>query len=264
MTPAPDWLELCLRAAAQAAQAIAGHPDRSEQTGRGAGGDATLAIDTAAEDAVFAELEALEDGLTAISEERGEMDVNGGGVTRVVIDPLDGSRNARRDLPLYALSFAVAEGPTMADVSFAYVHDFGRSEHWWAHRGAGAFRDGEQLHTSGDGELELLGLEHTHSTELARASEGFAAAGPERVRALGSVALSLCCVAAGSLDAMLTLSQTRSVDVAAGQLLVREAGGSVALPEAGDLAAPLDLGMRSRVLAAGGPLALERLRTAFP
>lgn len=259
-----DWLELCRHAAAEAAAAIGRHPDRSEELGRGGGGDTTLAIDRAAEDAVFAELGTLDVGLSAISEERGEVDVNGGGLVRVVIDPVDGSRNARRDLPLYALSIAVAEGPAMSDVTFGYVHDFGRSEDWWAHRGGGAFLEGEPLQAAGDDELELLGLEHTHPTELEGASGGFTAVGPDRVRALGSVALSLCYVAAGRLDAMLTLSKTRSVDVAAGQLLVREAGGAVAFPEAGDLAAPLALDMRSRVLAAATRGGLGRLQAAFP
>jgi len=63
---------------------------------------------------------------------------------------------------------------------------------------------------------------------------------------------------------MVSLGRTRSVDLAAAQLLVREAGGAVALPEAGDLGAPLNLDMRSRILAAATPAGLERLRTAFP
>ncbi len=264
MAAVPDWLELCRRAAAGATAAFRRHSHPSEEVGHGAGGHTTLAIDRAAEDAVFAELEALDGGITAISEERGEVDVNGGGFLRVVIDPVDGSRNARRELPLYALSLAVAEGPAMSDVTFAYVHDFGRAEDWWAHRGGGAFREGEPLEAACGDELELLGLESTHPAELAGAASGLTAAGPDRLRALGSVAMSLCYVAAGSLDAMVTLSQTRSVDAAAGQLLVREAGGSVAFPEAGDLAAPLSLDMRSRLLAAATQGGLRHLQAAFP
>ena len=61
-------LELSCRAAAEAATAIGGHANRLEEVGRGGGGDTTLAIDRAAENAVFAELEALDGGLTAISE----------------------------------------------------------------------------------------------------------------------------------------------------------------------------------------------------
>jgi len=261
---APDWLELCRRAAAKATEALEREPDRSRAVGPGAGGDITLAIDRAAEDAVFAELEELDGGLRAISEERGEVDVNGGGMLRVVVDPVDGSRNARRGLGPFALSLAVAEGPTLADVTFAYVRDFSAGADWWARRSDGAFRDGDRLSTSDSDWLELLGLETTDPARVAAAAGAIGEIAPDRVRALGSVAMTLCHVASGGLDAMVSLGRTRSVDLAAAQLLVREAGGAVALPEAGDLGAPLNLDMRSRILAAATPAGLERLRAAFP
>ncbi len=210
------------------------------------------------------ELEALDGGLLAVSEERGEVEVNGGGALRVVIDPVDGSRNARRPVAPYALSVAVADGPSVGDVIFGFVHEFELGQEWWAERGGGAFRDGERLSTSGADQPELLGLENTHPARVAAASGALEATGAERLRALGAVAVSLCLVGSGGLDAMLTLGETRSVDLAAGQLVVREAGGAVALPEAGDLAAPLGLDMRSRVLAAATPAGLDRLRAAFP
>ena len=261
---APDWLELCRRAAGRAAEALERQADRSETVGPGAGGDTTLALDRVSEDAVFAELERLDGGLLAISEERGEVEVNGGGALRVVIDPVDGSRNARRSVCPYALSVAVADGPSVGDVEFAFVHEFEQGREWWARRGEGAFDGGERLSTSGADQAELLGLENTHPAQVAAASGALQATGAERLRALGAVAVSLCHVGSGGLDAMLTLGETRSVDLAAGQLVVREAGGAVSLPEAGDLDAPLGLDMRSRVLAAATPAGLERLRAAFP
>ena len=57
-----------------------------------------------------------------------------GGPWRVVIDPVDGSLNAKRGLPLYALSIAIADGPTMADVVLGYVYDLGNGEEWIARR----------------------------------------------------------------------------------------------------------------------------------
>jgi len=62
-----------------------------------------------------------------------------------VIDPIDGSLNAKRGLRHHALSIAVADGPTMADVRFGYVFDFGPEEEWWASSGSGAFLDGERI-----------------------------------------------------------------------------------------------------------------------
>jgi myo-inositol-1(or 4)-monophosphatase len=108
--------------------------ERSLETGsRGSGGDRTLVIDAAAEAIVFGELGSLHDAghrFVAVSEERGEVTF-GGGPTRVVIDPIDGSLNAKRGVPHHALSVAVADGATMEDVFFGYVYDFGVREEWW-------------------------------------------------------------------------------------------------------------------------------------
>jgi len=110
------------------------------------------------------------------------------------------------------------------------------------------------------GGLELLGLETARPEAVAAAAAQIGDVDAERVRALGSVAVTLCLVAGGQLDAMLSLRQIRSVDAAAGQLIVREAGGVVSFPEA----ERLDLEMRSRVLAARDPQLLARVRNAFP
>src|SRR5947208_995543 len=85
--------------------------------------------------------------------------------------------------------------------------------------------------------------------------------GPPRVRALGSIAVSLCQVAAARLDGMVTLKNCRAVDAAAGQLIVREAGGAVAFTSYEDpLGAPLDVVPRSPVIAARTERALSELR----
>src|SRR5205814_4110325 len=85
---------------------------RTVYDGVGEGGDHTLAIDRRSEDIVFAELERLHGKghqFTAISEERGEVRFGDeGSGAAVIIDPLDGSLNARRMLPTFSLSVAVA------------------------------------------------------------------------------------------------------------------------------------------------------------
>jgi myo-inositol-1(or 4)-monophosphatase len=72
-----------------------------------------------------------------------------------------------------------------------------------------------------------------------------------RLRALGAIALSLCQVAAGRVDGMVSLRACRSFDAAAGVLVVREAGGHAAFPECDlPLGMPLDLKPHSPVVAA--------------
>jgi myo-inositol-1(or 4)-monophosphatase len=262
-----DWLAICRRASAGVETALQRYPrtaDRSVATGgRGEGGDRTLVIDSAAEDAIFSELESIGVGLTAVSEERGHVPIAGGGPVHVVIDPIDGSRNARRGMPLHAVSIAVAEDATMGGVGFGYVKDLGSGEEWSAERGAGARLDGEPLPSlPSDAELEVLALEMVRAGDVSETAQALADTGAARLRALGSVALSLCFVAAGRFDALVTLSGSRSVDVAAGQLIVREAGGSVAFTESGDdpLGVSLDIDMRSPLIAAASLALVDRLR----
>jgi myo-inositol-1(or 4)-monophosphatase len=257
MAPSADeWLAICRRATAavrEALEATATTAGRAvESGGRGEGGDRTLVIDRDAEAAIFAELDALHAQgarFHAVSEERGDVDYGDPGL-HVVIDPIDGSLNAKRLLPMYAFSLAVADGDTMGDVTFGYVYDFGTSEEWAATRGDGATLNGVPLDPTlgerrgGDGRLEILGIESADPrwvAEVASDLEPFA----YRLRAMGSIALTLCQVAAGRMDAMASLKRARSVDAAAGQLIVREAGG-VARP----LDMTLDTKPRAPVIAA--------------
>jgi myo-inositol-1(or 4)-monophosphatase len=267
-----DWLAFCRRAAGAARDAVhayASTAERGVETGRGEGGDTAYVIDRAAEDAIFAEIETLDEPVTAISEERGELQIAGGSELRIVIDPVDGSLNAKRGLPFACVSIAIASGARMADVEIGWVAELdprlssgdeprpGRD--WWAVKGEGSFRDGEPLPPLRPGPLEVLGIETARPSLVAAAAPAIESVEARRVRALGSVAMTLCLVAAGQLDAMLSLRPIRSVDAAAAQLLVKEAGGAVAFPAADDLS----LEMRSPVLAARDETLLEHLRTTF-
>ncbi len=85
-----------------------------------------------------------------------------------------------------------------------------------------------------------------------------------RLRLMGSLALSLCHLAAGRVDAVCSLKPARSVDIAAAQLLVRERGLAGRAVDGGPLAdAPLDLEGRSRIVAAASPGAVARVAAAL-
>jgi myo-inositol-1(or 4)-monophosphatase len=266
-----DWLSVCRRAVAGLERMFADVPttkERALETGtRGSGGDRTLEIDSDAEQLVFDELEGLrEEGyeFMAVSEERGEIDYGDAGI-RVIIDPIDGSLNAKRRVPSYALSLAVAAGETMGDVVFGFVHDFGPSEEWWAWRGRGAWLDGVQLdrtlpeRVGRDGRLEVLGIESAAPRWIAASIDSLVESA-YRLRALGTIAASLCQVAAARFDGMVSLRRSRGVDAAAAQLIVREAGGVVSFPWCDEpLGAPLTAEPSSPVIAARTAETLRRL-----
>jgi myo-inositol-1(or 4)-monophosphatase len=264
-----DWLAFCRDASAAVDRALAELPTRADRepvVALGEGGDETTAIDAAAESAVVALLERLHaDGaeFTLVSEELGERSFGGHGI-RVVLDPIDGSMNAKRGIPFFSVSIAVADGASMQDVFFGYVFDFGTREEWTARRGEGAFLNGEALTGPGPKEdAEMLSFEAT-TTELVAGQSADMVGFADRTRIMGSLALSLCHLAAGRVDAVCSLKAARSVDIAAGQLLVRECGLAIDLFEDPPFAAaPLDLEGRSRVVAAGTPETCMKLAEAL-
>ncbi len=259
------WLEVFRAAAADVGRALDGLPTRVEREpvlSAGVGGDDTTAVDDAAERAVVARLEELHRGgeeFTLISEELGER-AFGSSETRIVVDPIDGSVNAKRGLRNFCLSIAVAEGTTMDDVVFGFVHDFGTGEEWTATRGGGAQLDGEPLGgVRPKDTVEILAMEGTLAASVADHAEaltGYA----ERFRITGSLALALCQLAAGRLDAVCSLREARAVDTAAAQLLVREVGLSISYADAGPWeVSPLDTAHRSLVVAAATDELRDRL-----
>jgi myo-inositol-1(or 4)-monophosphatase len=258
-----DWHALCRGAADDVREVLAELPrraDREPVVGAGMGGDDTTAIDAAAERVVLAHFAGLE-GVTLVSEEAG---IAGDGPTHIVIDPIDGSLNAKRGIGFFSLSIAVASGPTMGDVEFGFVHDFGTEEEWTATRGEGARLNDLLL----DGELpkeriEILAFEATRTASVAEKAAAVVDLA-YRLRIMGSLALSLCHLAAGRVDAVCSLKPARSVDIAAAQLLVRERGLAIDLPDDPPFdAAPLDVEGRSRVVAAGTPDLCRQLATAL-
>ncbi len=256
-----DWLALCRAARDDVAGVLVDLPTRAERepvVGDGKGGDETTAIDAAAERVILARFRG--EGVRIVSEEIG---TEGEGPVTVVVDPIDGSLNAKRGIPFFAISVAVADGETMDDVHTAYVYDFGTGEEWTAVRGDGPRLNGELLVEPPKDRIEILSFEATTTAFVADNAARFVGVA-HRLRVMGSLAITLCHLAAGRLDGVVSLKAARSVDIAAAQLLVRERGLAIDLPESPPFAAaPLDLEPRSRVVAAANDRLCAELATAL-
>ena len=152
----------------------------------------------------------------------------------------------------------------MGDVTFGYVYDFGAREEWVAEQGGGAHLNGRPLTgPSPKDPIEILSFEATTTAFIAEKAAAMLGVA-ERLRVMGSLALSLCHLAAGRVDAVCSLKPARSIDIAAAQLLVRECGYAIDLFEEPPFtAAPLDLVGRSRVVAAATPELCARVATAL-
>ena len=123
------------------------------------------------------------------------------GAVLVVIDPIDGSMNAKRGLPHHALSIAVAEGTTMADVVFGYVLDLGPGRGVGRPPRRGRLLNGERLASRRPSAAPRRASSSSwRSSPPTRAGSADAAdalaRAVHRLRAIGSIAISLCQVAA--------------------------------------------------------------------
>ena len=226
-----------------------------EPLGIGAGGDRTAMVDRLAEDAVVAACEAL--AATGVrfllrSEELGDREF-GARTPVLLVDPVDGSINAKQGLPYHCTSLALVDGDTHGDTVAGVVRSLAGPDVFSAVRGQGAWRCGEPLRPlrvglQGD-RVPVLIVEAVLRPELLLAQRRLIERAV-RVRVLGSAALSLCHTAAGAASALVSPSGLRSFDCAAGLLVLREAG-AVVTDERGDAVdgRPVEMESRVRVVA---------------
>jgi myo-inositol-1(or 4)-monophosphatase len=200
-------------------------PFTSEVIGKGAGGDKTYRIDKTAEDIIIGCLEELREPLSIISEEYGLKDTLGGG-PQVIIDPIDGSRNAVNGVPFYCTSIAVCDGETFGDLILAYIINLLTGDEFWAEKGGGAFFNGDRIRSQDDDLFYLIAYEaQVPGRDVPKIMRLLAEA--RRTRCLGSTALDLAFVSYGAVSVFVTPAPSRSFDFAAGCLMVKEAGGVI-------------------------------------
>ena len=195
--------------------------------------DVVTAVDHAAETAIVECLQRLRPSVPILAEERGIVAGSRSGC-RFIVDPLDGTTNFAHGFPVFAVSIAYEEG---GEVVAGAVLDPVREELFTAEAGRGAHLNGVPIRVSPTAEMQhaLLATGFPYSREaMDRALDLFVRI-MRRVRAVrraGSAALDLCCVAAGRLDAFWE-ETLRAWDTAAGEVIVREAGGVVSDFEGG-------------------------------
>jgi myo-inositol-1(or 4)-monophosphatase len=231
----------------------------------GAGGDRTMELDRAAEAVVLQELAALHDRgerFSVLSEEVGLRSF-GAEHPLVLVDPVDGSLNAKQGVPVFGLMLAVLDGPTIDDALAGCVLNLNNGELWTAIRGQGAWRAGKPLSViprQDAGRIQVLGLESTtRSIAVARPLIERAA----KIRILGSMALSIAHTASGGFDVFCAPIPVRVFDMAASLLLLSEAGG-VATDLEGKRVGPLPASLECRTTLLCAPtreLHAEALKT---
>jgi len=196
--------------------------------GKGAGGDRTFPVDKWAEDIIISALARAQregEAFTLISEELGVRKF-GEGKNIVLVDPIDGSNNAKSGIPFFSTSLALLNGDTLDKLAVGYVMNLAVGDEFWAVRGNGAYKNGTRIRTSATQGITIVAYEASSpATDIPRIMPLIAQA--KRTRCFGSTALDLSYLASGAISVFATATASRAFDYAAGMLILEEADGVI-------------------------------------
>lgn len=239
-----EFLKDIARAIYDKCHPILGTEKAAEKLQRGAGGDISRYIDILAENIIIDFLESANHDILLISEEVGEKyigDKNKAIETqqKIIVDPIDGSNNAIRGVPFCSVSIAYAVGNSLNDLSKGVIIDLITKDIYWAEKDKGAYLNDNKISVSNKDITQNCLLELNlplRKTLNEWEKYNLIIKRFHRIRVMGSTALTFCQVAKGSIDAFIDLNDSsRLVDVAAGILILKEAGGGTFSKEGQEL-----------------------------
>lgn len=253
------WLDLCPKIAEKVEQSIdfaREDPNVTSITKIGADGTPTHKIDEYAENAAIEVLKSTGKSLIVISEEIGTIKLGNNQAEAVLImDPLDGTTNAMKNLPCYGISIAIAsteknkslEDITLEDIEVAFVKNFPTGDTYLAVKDKYACKNSKPIHVSNVEEAKKATL----STYLYRSKCDMnnIYSHVRRMRIMGAIAVEMCFVAEGIYDVFLDTQAVRVLDIAASQLIIKEAGGYITDINSNVLSSQIDLLEKTTIVA---------------
>jgi len=248
--------------AQEAVRPLVGTEKASKVVKMGADGTPTKFIDLVAEEKVVEVLEDSERPVTLISEEIGEFKIGKGPSEAVfVVDPLDGTRNAIKNIPAYGISIAVADPTgasnnvkvpgklTISDIEIGFVKNFATDDIYNAQKGMGAWLNGKKVKPSTRRDVSGSSIgAYIYRADMSKIDRLCKTVSSMRI--LGSVAIELCYVADGTYDAFLDVrGNLRIVDISAAKLIIEESNGVVTDEKCKSLNSKLNVIDRTSIIA---------------
>lgn len=245
----------------KAVSSLSGREEYGKVVKMGADGTPTKLIDEIAEEKVIEILRSTGRQLTLVSEEIGELKI-GANPSEVVfvVDPLDGTVNALKNIPLYGISIAIVDASskpldklTLNDIEMGFVKNIANGDIYEAFKGKGVYLNNKKVTPSSEDDLShssigtyIRGARMDIIDKLSNSVR--------RIRLLGSVAIELCYVADGTYDAFLDIrGNLRIIDIAAAKLIIEESGGIITDENGEKLEKKLNVKERTSIIAACNP-----------
>jgi len=226
---------------------LAGTEDAAGDFGRGAGGDISRNIDLVAEKTVLDYLKKINFNCVVLGEECGRVEINDNPKGYVIMDAIDGTANAINGIPFFCCSLAFATDDKLSSITDAVVTNLSNGEQYWASKGKGAFLNETKIHVQNEETAyKIVGVNTSGASPelLKKLQPIFEHHGP--TRHFGANALEMAFLSSGLISVLIDLrDKIRIQDMAAGYLLVKEAGGLIV--DAGSQPLDSDFGPLTRL-----------------
>ena len=247
-----------IREVEEAVSPLVGKEKAGEMVKMGADGTPTRLIDEVAEEKIIEILEKTGKSVTLVSEEIGEFKIgNDPSEFVLVVDPLDGTVNALKNIPAYGISIAIVDASkkplnelTLQNIEMGFVKNLANGDLYEAFKDKGAYLNNKTLIPSSQENLTHSSIgAYIRGAKMDRISKLSNIV--RRIRLLGSISIELCYVGDGTYEAFLDIrGNLRIIDIAAAKLIIEESGGIITDEKGKELKNKLNVKERTSIIAA--------------
>jgi len=240
---------------------LAGTEHAAGDFGVGAGGDISRNIDIVAEKTVIDYLKEIGFECTVLGEECGQVELSDKPKGFIIMDAIDGSANAVRGVPFFCSSLAFATENKLSSITDGVITNLSNGEMYWASKNKGSFFNNEQIKVHKEDPIyKIIGINTSGATSdlMKRLHPIFE--NHNHTRHFGANALEMALFARGLMDVFIDLrDKIRIQDIAAGYLIVKEAGGLLLDADLKPLDADLSYETRVSFIAAANQKILDEI-----
>ena len=238
---------------------LAGTSAAAGDYGIGAGGDISRNIDIVAEKTVLDYLKEISFECVVLGEECGRVELSSNPKGFVIMDAIDGSANAVRGVPFFCCSLAFATKDKISSITDGVVTDLSSGDMYWASKGKGAFLNEKKIHVQENEPIyRIVGINLSGATAEQVKKLHPVLKSHNHTRHFGANALEMALFARGLIDIFIDIREKiRVQDIAAGYLLIKEAGGLVLDAKLEPLDADLSYKTRLSFIAAANKKILD-------
>ena len=247
----------------EAVKDMAGTEKAAGDFGRGAGGDISRNIDITAENTVLDYLKEINFECVVLGEECGRVELSDNPKGFVIMDAIDGSANAVRGVPFFCSSLAFATENRLSSITDGVITNLSTGQMYSASQGKGAFLDDKEISVHrGIPLYKIVGVNISGASQEIMNKLQPVFENHSHTRHFGANALEMAMFAQGLMDVFIDLrNKIRIQDIAAGYIIVREAGGLLLDSKFNSLDADLSYETRISFVAAANQ---EILDDIFP